>query len=832
MQLPKFFEFKEAERKIKSEWKISDIYKYTPGNDEFSIDTPPPTVSGTLHMGHVFSYVQADIIARYNRMCGKSVFYPIGFDDNGLPTERLVEKKTSKKVGINCTRKEFKELCEKVVDESESEFEELFRGIGMSFDWSLKYQTVSKKTERLALESFADLYKKGLIYLKDAPVFWDCEDKTALAQADLEDKEIESAEYYIPFTCAASNRRIEIMTTRPELIPACVAVLYHPDDARFTGIKSVKTPIFSEEVPFIADDTVKIEKGTGVVMCCSYGDWTDVEWIKKHNLEPKLLVKENGEIAHEFYKNEETGRYLRTVNARMKIVEALKSNGLVLKENKIVHAVKCAERSGKPIEIIHQRQMYIRVLPFKDFLLKCAMELDFKPNYMQARLENWITGLSQDWCISRNRFFGIEIPYYIACQDGKEYEIICPHGIFSDERFSQVIETETGYSALYKGDIIELNGKTINLEFRYVFDTWCTSAITPQIAKNTLDSKNLPFSLRPQAHEIIRTWTFYTLLKSILHSCILTNDVREFTEIASFEGKRYAIANEILSKGQHLPWRTVGLSGWCLASDKTKMSKSKGNAMDPKTLLTTYGADVIRFWCSNTSLGTDSAFSEERLDAGRKFVTKLWNVTKFVLQHGSIDKVNYQSITNEIDLWLIYELKNTVTEYKKCLNDMEYFHARKALDNFFWNILCDNYLEIVKNRFYGPDAFIYKDKHLTDEEKTKIISEQTSCINTIFTVVEGMLKLYAPYCPFVCNTIYDIIFGEGQKLHKIGSILEFERNIGYIGTNKNDNAEEWLDIITEYRKAQTEKTCDLFQEKYKEKIENMPSDIKFFCAQT
>ena len=305
-QLTKFFEFEKEEKNIHTKWDESAVYKYHKSNNEFSIDTPPPTVSGYLHMGHVFSYVQCDIIARYNRIVGKSVFYPIGFDDNGLPTERLVEKQTGKKVGINCTKEEFEAECFKVVDEVEGRFEELFRSIGISYDWSLKYQTVSKKTEKIVLESFADLYAKGLIYLKNSPVYWDVEDKTALAQADLEDKDLESSEYFIPFTCTKTGKIIEVMTTRPELIPACVAVLYHPDDTRFIGISTVKTPLFGDEVPFLADETVKIDKGTGVVMCCSYGDWTDVEWIRKHKLTPKPLMQENGEIAHELYKNPET----------------------------------------------------------------------------------------------------------------------------------------------------------------------------------------------------------------------------------------------------------------------------------------------------------------------------------------------------------------------------------------------------------------------------------------------------------------------------------------------------------------------------------------------
>jgi valyl-tRNA synthetase len=377
---------------------------------------------------------------------------------------------------------------------------------------------------------------------------------------------------------------------------------------------------------------------------------------------------------------------------------------------------------------------------------------------------------------------------------------------------------------------MELNGRKIDLKFQYVFDTWCTSSLTPQIARNVLE--NLPFSLRPQAHEIIRTWTFYTLLKAVLHACEITNDTKNYTQIAEIDGKKYAISNEILKAQKHLPWHTVGLSGWCLESDKSKMSKSKGNAMDPKTLLATYGADVIRFWCSNTSLGMDSAFSEDRLDAGRKFVTKLWNVAKFVLQNdiAKRGKVEYDisNITNEVDLWLVFDLQNAIADFKKNLENMEYFHARKALDNFFWNIFCDNYLEVVKVRSYGIGAFIYREKTLSPSEITEIEQGQNSCVHAVFFVMEAILKLYAPYCPFVCEEIHSIIFGTGN-IHGENSFAEITNLIAKINPQENANTNKWLEVIFEFRKAKTENTLEKFSDKFGSEIANMPSDIRLFC---
>lgn len=832
-KISKFFNFNEKQKDISKEWENSKQFHYDVTRKcDFSVDTPPPTVSGLLHMGHVFSYVQCDIIARYHRILGENVFYPIGFDDNGLPTERLVEKASGKKVGKNCSRSEFQDECFNVIHNIENDFESLFKSLGISYDWNLKYQTISKTTEEIVIKSFADLYKKDLIYIKHSPVYWDTEDKTALSQADLEDKEIESVEYFVPFRCSTAGTLVQIMTTRPELIVSCLAVLYHPSDERYKNIKTLKTPIFNNEVPLIADDSVKIEKGTGVVMCCSYGDWQDVEWIKKHNLTPNVTIQDNGQVAHEFYKNTEKEGYLYVKDARKKITEELQKQGLILKQNNILHAVKCAERSGKPIEIINKKQIYVKTLPFKDFLLKCVNELEFKPSHMKIRLQKWIEGLNQDWCISRNRYFGIEIPYYsvkINKNESKSYDFIFPDGIFNTPELVNIQKTEFGYTAevdksilKYKvnDDTLDINSKTqIEIHFMYVFDTWFTSSLTPQIAQSAANQDITPFSIRTQAHEIIRTWAFYTLLKSVLHSCGV-NDGEQ--EIAKINKTSYTVSLENLQKQKYLPWKTVALSGWCLASDKTKMSKSKGNVINPVDIIKQYGADVVRLWCSNTQLGTDSAFSEDRLEFAQKFTTKIWNLLKFVKQVEVVKIPDFSSITNETDLWVLEEMKLVINSFKEKMTTMDYFSARKELDKFFWNTICDNYIEFVKIRYYGKKAFIYKDAILTESQLTGIICEQSSAIATTYTLLHGITILYSPFCPFITHDIQKHI--PELNYTTTNNINDFLDTLNSIKTNCG-NFSEWTKIVEDFRKHIADNNVEAFYNKMVD-VNNMPLDIK------
>ena len=477
------------DKKIEQKWYESDLYKWdiNSQSQKFAIDTPPPTVSGSLHMGHVFSYTQADFIARFKRMMGHNVFYPIGFDDNGLPTEKLTEKIIGRR-GKDMPKAEFITECKKVVFEAEIEFEKLFKALGLSFDWSQKYQTISDESIAVAHDSFNDLIQKGLIYKASNPVYWCTVDRTALAQADLEDKEKDSEE--VIFKCKIDGVEHKIMTTRPELIPACVMVLYHPDDARFKVGQMVKMPFLNNEVPLIADEAVKMDKGTGLVMCCSYGDWQDVEWIRKYKLKSKPIIQEDGFIDKAVY-GLETEKI--KINEARKLAISLLDNPEI---KPIKHTVKCAERSGMPIEIMETEQYYIdfglggngkiNAEQFKTDLLAIVDKIEFKPAHLKNRLTDWIKGLNQDWCVSRDRFSGVPIP-----------------------------------------------------NSNQVFDTWFTSSLTPKLATN--NKELFPFDLRPQAHEIIRTWAFYTIVKSYFHGA--NNTPLEGGSNAEHSGRGYNVAN-------------------------------------------------------------------------------------------------------------------------------------------------------------------------------------------------------------------------------------------------------------------------------------------------
>lgn len=793
--LPKFFDYKSKENEIIERWIETNVYQYDASSardKSFMIDTPPPTVSGVLHMGHIFSYVQADIIARYQRMHGKNVFYPIGFDDNGLPTERLVEKMTGKKVGKNCTKDEFVELCYNIVNEAEEEFEKLFKKIGLSVDWKLKYQTISEKTKDIAHKSFFDLYTKGLIYKKSGAVYWDVIDQTALSHAVIEDKELRGIKVNLQFRLAtrgsarAAPRQaaldgnteiLEVMTTRPEMLPACVAVFYNPNDERYLGLGGQKiiVPHFNKEVPLIADESIKIDKGTGLMMCCTYGDWMDVELTKKHNLKSEIIISADGYIVSDYAKTED-GKYLKIADARKKIVEILQSEGLCSQTEEISHPVKCGERSGFPVEVIETEQWYVSILPFKEKFLEISKQIKFYPEHMRIRLEQWIEGLKHDWCISRQRFFGIEIP--------------------------------------------------IKGEENLVLDTWFTSSVSPQIAFG--DFENCPvFDLRPQAHEIIRTWMFDTIVKSYFHNLELTNPDNKPNPLEGFDPEGYFKLKNLASLNQntdinYIPWRNVMLSGWCLASDGSKMSKSKGNVVTPIKLIEEKGSDVIRFWCSNSSLGADTSYSEPLLDVGKKLITKLWNVAKFIGINSAVCdfKSETQNIVTETsDKWILSRLHRVVEEYDSHFSEFEYSKARAVVDDFFWNDLCDNYLEIIKVRYYGLEANIYKENPPINP--ASVIAKQKSCTYTSTLVFEAILKLYAPFIPYITEELYNISFQ--KSVHARGNCCK-SSNFTY---NESSIAlgNVMIQAIEKARKIKTEQNLSMNSKLETLEVETNGTDI-------
>lgn len=733
--LDKYYNFKESEIKWQQDWEANKIYKWdknAPKEKNFTVDTPPPTVSGQLHMGHIFSYCQADFVVRFKRMNGYNVFYPMGFDDNGLPTERLVEKK--RKIKANqLDRAEFIEICKEVVKAEEEKFRILFKNVALSVDWSQEYQSISPNSQAISQLSFLDLVEKGQIYREKQPILWDVIDQTSLAQADVEEKEETSCMNDVIFQSETGDN-LTIATTRPELLPACVCLFYHPDDQRYKHLKGkfAISPLFNVKVPILEDDTVAIDKGTGLVMCCTFGDTTDVHWWKIHKLPLKMLINKYGKIGD--FELDDNCMDLAKANANLGlikgkkikeareiIIQKLKEENLLTNQVEISHAVKCAERSGGKLEIITEPGWFIKTVEHKEALLKKSDEINFHPKFMKTRLDNWINSVAWDWCISRQRFFGVAFPVWYSKRKGEEGKAIFANP--KDLPIDPFKDLPEGYSR----DEVEADED--------VMDTWATSSVSPQLSSHGISQthhidlekhrKLFPADLRPQAHEIIRTWAFYTILKSHLHEGVI-------------------------------PWKNMMISGWCLSEDKSKMSKSKGNIIDPTKLIETYGSDVVRYWASTSRLGADTAYSEDIIKDGKRLVNKLWNASKFASIHfdkisdfgtGLLDK----RITESSDLWIISKLHILVKEATKNFEAYEYAIATEIVERFFWKDFCDNYLEIVKKRSYNEDG--------------SNDAGQISAIITLYWTLNTILRLFAPILPHITEELFSKIFGSKNSIH-------------------------------------------------------------------
>ncbi len=956
--LPKNYNHQETEARWQKAWEDSGIYHWQnnqPRENTFVIDTPPPTVSGLLHMGHIFSYTQADFVARYQRMTGKDVFYPMGFDDNGLPTERLVEKVKKKRAVDYDTREEFIAVCTEVSEEARQEFRNLFESVALSVDWNQEYHTISKHSRRTSQASFLDLYHKNKAYRQQQPMFWDPVDQTAIAQAEVEDKELDSHFCDIRFAITASSplegeqtnaasvsrggvfkeqkagvkgeeasfseplprdegypnpsappskseisippqggndgKTIIIGTTRPELIPACVAIFYHPEDARYQHLKGKNaiTPLFGVKVPILEDDTVEMDKGTGIMMCCTFGDEADIDKWKKHKLPMRVVLNQYGKMELEgkdwlnsnspfppararcgetstgesensdefsgggqnpaenipptessafalLQRDSSTppqgGSYisqlhnLKAAAARAKIIELLEASGDLVKKEAITHAVPCAERSGAPLEILPSQQWFVKILDEREALKAKAAECNWNPPYMKTRIDQWIDGLSWDWCISRQRYYGVPFPVWYSKRAGEEGKII----VADEDQLpvNPLTDLPKGYTA-----------DEVTPDFD-VMDTWATSSVSPQINSHWAGSplegeqtstegvsrggafkepaapspsrganadhsstlppgesysrhnKLFPADLRPQAHEIIRTWAFYTIVKAHLHE-------------------------------DTIPWKNLMISGWCLASDKTKMSKSKGNVVTPVALIEEKGADVVRYWASTSRLGADTAYSEDVLKIGKKLVNKLWNASKFAAiqlenltatPSTAAQDVENGIITETLDQWILSRLHRAIKAATAEFDKFEYCKAREHIEDFFWNDFCDNYLEMVKKRAYGeglefssplppkreargatsegeqtstegvsrggasgeqitpPPSRGANADHSSTPPPGGSYSQKQSAIFTIYHCLDGVLRLFAPFVPHVAEELYSHIFDDkaaGSSLHAAGS---------------------------------------------------------------
>ena len=747
--LDKKYNAQEKEQKWLDYWRENEIYKFTPDDREvYSIDTPPPTVSGKIHIGHIFSYSQTEMMARYKRIRGYNVFYPFGFDDNGLPSERLVEKEQGRKAA-EIGREEFSKLCYKTTDKYEAEFQKLFSKMGVSTDWNICYKTVSPSTIKVSQLSFLDLIEKGHCYHKESPALWCNECLTSIAQAELETKTIKTTFNYINYA-TTDGEVFTIATTRPELIPAIVCIFVNPNDEKHKHLigKTAVIPVINVEVPILADEKVAIDKGTGIVMCCTFGDQTDIEWWKKYNLPLKYIFTADGKIAD----NVPNYGGMTIKQARKQIIEDLQAGGYVVKIEDLEHEVQVHERCGKEVEYSLMNQWFIDIMSHKDDFIKIGNDIKWHPSYMHSRYDEWVNNVAWDWCISRQRYFGVPFPVWY-CKD-------CGEAIFARKEDLPVnpLSQNPSVNACPKCGCKEFRPETD------VMDTWATSSVTPLINMRYGEKENYenilkPMSLRTNASEIIRTWDFYTIVKSFYHF-----------------GQR--------------PWDNVMISGFVMANKGEKISKSKGNSnVEPIDLVSQYSADIIRYWAGSGRLGTDIVFSEETLQRGRKLVNKIWNVAKFIEMHLADFEDKEFNDYEYVDKWILGSFQEMERGFIKYLDDYEVGLALNHLEKFFWNF-CDNYIEIVKHRLYRPEEF----------GETPRYSGQ----KTVYTLLYKLLQDFSIFFPFITEEIYQELYHDKKSIH-----LTEIKPLSFDFKDEVRNGDLIVEIISEARGEKSENNLSL-----------------------
>jgi valyl-tRNA synthetase len=728
------------ERKWLARWEEDGTYRFdrtAERSNVYSIDTPPPTVSGSLHVGHVFSYTHIDLVARFQRMRGRHVFYPMGWDDNGLPTERRVQNyfgvrcdpslpydsafappDAPGKHPISISRPNFIELCERLTAEDEKAFEALWKHLGLSVDWGMTYSTVSRKAQRVSQRAFLRLLKRGIAYQLEAPTLWDVDFRTAVAQAELEDREVPGAYHKIRFEKVGGGS-IEIDTTRPELLPACVALVAHPDDARYRELfgTEVITPLFKARVPIKAHPLASPEKGTGVAMICTFGDITDVTWWRDLALPVRAIIQPDGRLrnvtwggpgwqsespeAAQAAHNEIAG--LPPNKARAKIVELLRAGGDLLGDIRpITHPVKFYEKGDRPLEIVTSRQWFVKTIAYREALKARGHELTWYPPFMESRYQNWVDGLTGDWCVSRQRFFGVPFPVWYPISADGAIQYATP--IVPDE--SQLpIDPSSDVPPGYRADQRGVPGGFAGDPD--VMDTWATSSLSPQIAGGWEDDSDLfarvfPMNLRPQAHEIIRTWLFYTVAR------------------AHFEH-------------DSLPWKKTMIAGWVLDPERKKMSKSKGNVVTPMALLEEHGSDGVRYWAASGRPGMDTAFDAGQMKVGRRLAMKLLNASRFTLAQAE----PRGPVTVPVDRAMLTSLASLVQDATALFEECQYATVLERTERWFWSF-CDDYLELVKSRRYGASG-----------------PELAGSANTaLMAALSVLLRLFAPFLPFVTEEVW------------------------------------------------------------------------------
>ncbi len=756
-KLPKHFDSAEAERRWDARWQELGVYQYDPSRkreETWVVDTPPPTTSGTLHIGHVFSYTQTDIVTRYQRMRGKSIYYPMGWDNNGVPTERRTQNlfhvrcdptlprdpalklepansKTKSGPPRVISRTDFIELCARVTADDEAAFRAVWRRVGLSIDWRTEYTTIDENSRRMAQLSFCDLFNKGHCYQSDAPFMWDVDFQMAVAQAEVEDKQRPGAFHDLEFAVEGGGA-FTISTTRPELLGACVGVTAHPSDARYQGLfgKRAITPLFRAPVPIFASEKADPEKGTGILMVCTFGDQTDVEWWRDHKLALRQLIGKNGRLLPVTFGSEGfpsldadaanrgyaelSGRNLK--QARTRSVELLRDpansatgNGapLVREPKPTLHAVKFYEKGDNPLEYLPTRQWFVRLLDKKDALLAKGAEIQWHPEHMRKRYEDWTRNLAFDWCVSRQRYFGVPIPVWYALDAAGRPDYERP--IVADPQtlpIDPMTNVPAGYQEAQRGQPGGFSGEAD------VFDTWFTSSMTPQIASRWLleparHARLFPADLRPQAHDIIRTWAFYTIAKALLHE-------------------------------DKVPWRQIAISGWILDPDRKKMSKSIGNVVTPTEPIDKHGADAVRYWAGSARLGADTALDENVFKVGKRLVTKLFNASKFALAQSA----EPGPIASELDRAFVRELRALVDEATAAYERLDYARALELSESFFWKRFTDTYLELAKARA--------RSEHDP--------AGRASAVTTLRLALSVLVRLFAPVLPYISEEIWSWAF--------------------------------------------------------------------------
>ena len=749
--LDKKYDYKEKEPKWQNKWESENIYKFqhNSGKPSYTIDTPPPTISGKLHIGHVFSYTHIEVIARYKRMCGYNVFFPLGFDDNGLPTARYVEKKYKIKAD-RMDRNEFIDKCLQETAAMEPEFHNLYKSLGFSCDLKNNYSSIDKNSQKISQQSFIELYNKGEIYRKQSATLWCPECKTAIALSEMESEELESKMNYIYFKVKETGKNLEVMTTRPELLCACVCVFVNPKDDRFNGLvgKTAISPYYNKEVPIMANEDVLMDKGTGVVMCCTFGDEADMQWQKTYNLPVLEAILPNGtmsELAGEF-------AGLKVKEAREKIIEKLKELKLCYKQEDTVHIVSTHERCGHEIEILSKPQWFIKLLDHQQEIYDMGNKVNWYPITMKKRFLNWVEGLKWDWCISRQNPFGVSFPLWYCKNCGKVHLADISELPVNPMHSTPDVACECGCTEW----VPETD----------VMDTWATSSLTPEICMNLetgkgLDGGHLPMDLRPNAHDNIRVWDFYTIAKSLLHF-------------------------------NTLPWKNVMVSGFVVDEKGDKISKSKGNAKEtPTELIANRSADITRYWACNMSLGKDAVFNYEEFNSGAKLVQKIWNASKFVFMFME-DAPKTQPKLLPMDKWIIECLKQTQQNFKSLMNKYEMGLAIKEVEKLFWNF-CDNYIEIAKNRLYKPEIY-------------GIEAKQSAQYASLF-VLKEILKLFACYMPHITEEIY--MNGLAEENEKSIHLTEYNFIEGEVDEKLILGGEEVVEVVSAIRGEKSKNNVSL-----------------------